>query len=46
MKTPDGKTKKSTVVTDHEQQEWNVGIPGLSFMPKLNIAMLQHMMLQ
>lgn len=45
MKTPDGKTK-CAVVTDREQREWNVGIPGLSFMPKLRITVLQHMMLQ
>lgn len=44
MKTPGGKTKKGAVVTDHEQQVWNMGIPSHSFMPKLN--MLKYMMLQ
>lgn len=42
-KIPDVKTK-SAVVTDYEQQEWNLGVPGLSFMPKLNFVM--HMMSQ
>lgn len=36
MKIPGGKTKKCVVATDHEQQEWNMGIPSHSFMPKLN----------
>lgn len=44
MKTPDEKIKKGVVVTDHEQQDWNMGIPSHSFMPKLN--MLKYMMLQ
>lgn len=37
---------KCAMVKKCAQQEWNMGIPGLSFMPKLNIAMLKHMMLQ
>lgn len=45
MKTPDGKMKKCAMVKC-AQQEWNIGIPGLSFVPKLNVAMLKHMMLQ
>lgn len=44
MKTPDEKIKKGVVVTDHEQQDWNMGIPSHSFMSKLN--MLKYMMLQ
>lgn len=44
MKIPDGKMKKCAVVKC-AQQERNMEIPGLSFMPKLNIAMLKHTML-
>lgn len=45
MKTPDGKTEECAVVTDHEEQEWNMGITYLSFMCKVNIAMLKCMIL-